>query len=50
MDFLEGHIHASGMAILLIVAVMGATHFLVRGVTGLHPNNPAAKGANWLWG
>lgn len=38
------HVHAGGVAILTVVAIMYATHFLVRTVAGRHANSPIAQG------
>jgi hypothetical protein len=46
---MDHHIHVGAIAVISIVAIMGATHFLVRGLTAKHNDAPWAQGLSWLF-
>lgn len=42
------HVHVNATGLLAILATMVVAKFLVQGIAGHHPNNPAFKAAAYV--
>lgn len=43
------HIHAAGLTILLVLAITGAAHYLIRTVAAHHADSPWAQGLVYIF-